>query len=163
MLPDPLAAVVEPLRRRVTEVLISLVGWDTYLLAIGIPPKFYALVVSFEYRCRYIGDLLRITSRSVGTITTTGRLTAQSPSSSNGVITSTSRMVVASLIQIIRSFVAKRGVTNMSNSCINCCEFLTDILLNRVCCHMSQLDNNEFHTHKNICLWNVGLLRPFYM
>ena len=27
----------------------------------------------------------------------------------------------------------------------------------------SQLDNNEFHTHENICLWNVGFLRPFYM
>ena len=88
-----------------TEVLISLVGWDTHLLAIGIPPEFYTLV-SFEYRCRYIGDLLRITSCSVGTTATTRRLTTKSPSS-NGVITSTRRMV-ASLIQIIRSFVAER-------------------------------------------------------
>ena len=28
---------------------------------------------------------------------------------------------------------------------------------------IAHLDNNEFHTHENICLRNVGFLRPFYM
>ena len=92
---------------RLVKVLISLVGWDTYLLAIGIPSKFCvactALVVSLEYRCRYIGDLLRITSRSVSNACTAGTrwLTAQPPFT-------TRASAAPTCIQIVRSFVTKR-------------------------------------------------------